>query len=1085
MSQLTIYKASAGSGKTYKLTEEYLHLLFRNPLNYRRILAVTFTNKATAEMKGRILKELYNLAKGINSGYVSSLKKTFKLSESEISIKAQQILSSILHDFSKFSVSTIDTFFQKVIRSFIREVGIQPGYTVELQQGEILSKVVDELMVEIDSNAQLREWLIEFASSNIEEGSKWDFKSDILKLAQEIFKEEYKAFDKELIEKMSDKTFLKNYLDELHQIKTSFENTLQALGKEGLRIIKNNGLTIEDFSYGKTGVPAYFVKISEKTSFEPGIRAVNGTESIDPWIKKGSPKKQQIENALHNGLFEQLINAVTYYNENCKNYYTAKSIIKYFYTLGILIDIAVKLRSYCEEQGIFLLSDSSKLLKLIIDENETPFIYEKTGNIYKYFMIDEFQDTSHIQWHNFKPLIENSLSEGNSNLLVGDVKQSIYRWRNSDWKILAEDVANDLSHFTINSNSLKTNWRSHKNIIDYNNAIFFIGSHILQQKFNEFEQDSPGEDKKIVNAYIDIVQESPENKNNIGGFVQHSFIPKNDETEHWKEDVKKRIPKILEDLQDKGYHLNDIAVLVRKGSEGQEIADTLIEYKKSLAENSPYRFDFISNDSLYLSNSSVVPLIIAALNFLLKENDDINTTFLIWAYQNIILKNQNKTEAHELFKKYTPNENSTRIQKFLPTAFVESIELLKQLPLFELTEQIIKLLDLQNLTHDIPYLLAFQDLVLNFSKSKSSDIHSFIEWWNEKGNQQTLKTPESQDAIRIITIHKSKGLEFKAVIVPFCNWEIDHKSQPATILWCEPKTEPFNRLKLIPVKYEKELTKTIFAPDYFNEKMHAYVDNLNLLYVAFTRAEQALFTFSPVNQKTESLKTVGDLLQSVYTNTTNFTENIENELIDLKNHYESSKNEFILGELNYYGTKTQENKKEITINTYQTFDIANKIRIKLHDNSFFTGKENAAFARVNHGKLMHELFENINSIEDIPVLIERMVFEGKLTNSEKENFNSRINDLLSNDKVKDWFSSDWKVKTEAEIILKNGRTIRPDRVLIGKDKIVVIDFKFGEQEEKKHDEQVKKYMQVIEEIENKPAEGYLWYVDLNMVHQVN
>jgi len=250
MSQLTIYKASAGSGKTYKLTEEYLLLLFRNPLNYRRILAVTFTNKATAEMKSRILKELYNLSIGENSGYFSFLKKTFSISDNEVKNKAQQILSLILHDFSKFSISTIDTFFQKIIRSFTREVGIQPGYTVELEQGEVLNKVIDELMLDIDSNSQLREWLIDFASSNIEEGSKWDFKSDILKLAQEIFKEEYKAFDKELIQKMSDKTFLKSYLNELQEIKAKFENTLKDYGKEGLQIIKKMALQLKISALG-------------------------------------------------------------------------------------------------------------------------------------------------------------------------------------------------------------------------------------------------------------------------------------------------------------------------------------------------------------------------------------------------------------------------------------------------------------------------------------------------------------------------------------------------------------------------------------------------------------------------------------------------------------------------------------------------------------------------------------------------------------------------------------------------------------------------------------------------------------------
>ncbi|OFX27282.1 MAG: hypothetical protein A2041_12380 [Bacteroidetes bacterium GWA2_31_9b] len=1083
MSQLTIYKASAGSGKTYKLTEEYLLLLFQNPLNYRRILAVTFTNKATAEMKSRILKELYNLSIGEKSGYLSFLKKTFSISDSEVQTKAQHILSLILHDFSKFSVSTIDTFFQKIIRSFTREVGIQPGYTVELDHSEILNKVVDELLLDLDTNTGLRDWLVNFASTNIEEGSRWDFKSDILKLAQEIFKEEYKAFDQELISKMSDKVFLTNYLNELQEIKAKFENTLVNFGKQGLQIIEKNGLTVEDFSYGKSGVPGYFIKISEKIDFEPGTRTLSGTESIDPWIKKGSPKKDIIENALHTGLFEQLLNAVNFYNENCIDYYTAVNILRYIHTLGILTDIASKLRSYCEEQGIFLISDAAKLLQRIIDDNDSPFIYEKTGSIYKHFMIDEFQDTSHIQWYNFKPLIGNSLSEGNSNLIVGDVKQSIYRWRNGDWKILAEEVNTDFNQFAMQSKSLKTNWRSRKNIISYNNSLFWYSAQILQEKFNVAAGNQVGEfENKITNAYSDISQLNPENTNNEGGFIHHSFIKKGDDGEDWKEEVKLRIPKLIENLQDKGFQLNDIAILVRKGDEGQEIANTLIQHKQSLPETSPYRFDFISNDSLYLKNSIVVPFILSVLHFLLDNRDDINNAYLIWAYQkNVLQKNINEHEAHAYLKNHTSNDKETRFQKYLPSEFLNSVDTLKQLPLFELTDRIIRLFNLQDLKQDIPYLQAFQDVVLTFSRNKSADMHSFIEWWNEKGVKQTLNISENQDAIRIITIHKSKGLEFKVVIIPFCNWEIDHKPFQTNILWCKPSTAPFNKLELLPIKYSKEVEKTIFKKDYFNEKVHAFVDNLNLMYVAFTRAEQALFSFSPVKEKFTTLTSIGDLLQFVYLNSANYKSTENKESVDFIDFYDKENAELKIGKLNYFSEKSKEMPEDILLEEYQSFDIINKLRIKLHDNSFFTGKESSAFTRVNHGKIMHEIFEHISTEQDIPKAIDKLIFEGKLSPNEKEEISAKINEFFKNEQVKSWYSNEWEVKAEAEIILTGGRITRPDRVLISNEKIVVIDYKFGEKEEEKHHKQVQSYMEILKKMENKTIEGYLWYVDLGII----
>ncbi|HAN19417.1 MAG: hypothetical protein A2X13_01965 [Bacteroidetes bacterium GWC2_33_15] len=1081
MSQLTIYKASAGSGKTYKLTEEYILLLFKSAFNYRRILAVTFTNKATAEMKSRILNELYKLSTGEKSGYLQSIKNEFNLTENEIRVKSRQILSSILHDFSKFSINTIDTFFQKIIRSFTREVGIQPGYTVELDHNEVLNKVVDELLLDLESNKELREWLVNFALTNIEEGSKWDFKNDILKLAQEIFKEEYKSFDQALIKKMNDKAFLKDYLNKLQEIKAKFENTLKAFGKQGLQIIEKNGLTIEDFSYGKSGVAGYFINISEKNDFEPRTRAISGTESIDPWIKKDSPKKEIIENALHNGLFELLLDAIHFYNENHVDYYTSLNILRFIHTLGILTDIANKLRSYCEEQGIFLISDAGRLLQIIIDTNDSPFIYEKTGSIYKHFMIDEFQDTSRIQWNNFKPLIGNSLAEGNNNLLVGDVKQSIYRWRNSDWKILSENVNNDFSQFTPDLQSLKINWRSKKKIIAYNNAAFWYSSTILQNHFNEqLPKSNPGFENKIVNAYSDIIQQNPEGMDNDGGYVHHTFF-KDSEFKEWKTEVKNRVPKLIENLQDKGFRLNDIAVLVRRGSEGQEIADTLIQYKNSLTETTKYRFDFISNDSLFLVNSTVIPFILSVLNFLLDPGDDINTAYLAWNYQKNIINTEPVKKDSQAFPESFLHEKDNQLQKSLPSVFLNSLDLLKQLPLFELTDQIIKIFNLNQLKQDIPYLQAFQDIVLNFSRNKSADIHTFIEWWNEKGFNETLNISENQDAIRIITIHKSKGLEFKAVIIPFCNWEIDHKPSQVNILWCKPEKEPFNKLELIPVKYKSELTKTIFSDAYFNEKLHAYVDNLNLLYVAFTRAEQALFTFSQVKEKSKSPSTVGELLHFVYQNTESFPKPANNELINFTESFDKEKSILEFGELEYFSEKPKDLPEEIMMNDYPFFEIQNKLRLKLHDNYFFTGKENTPFKRVSHGKIMHEIFENINTEKDIPDAIEKMTFEGKISGNEKNDISEKINQTFKNEQIKSWFSDKWLVKPEREILLKNGKIARPDRVLIGKEKIIVIDYKFGEQEEEKHYKQVRTYMDIIKEMHNKPVEGYLWYVDLGII----
>ncbi len=1080
MSQLTIYKASAGSGKTFRLTKEFLHLIFKYPNNYRRILAVTFTNKATSEMKSRILSELNTLSKGLESKYKEDLKNHYQLTDSEVQAKAQKILTLLLHDFSKFSVSTIDKFFQKIIRSFTREVGIQPGYSIELNQDEILTKVIDELLIDLDSNPELKDWLSELANDKIEQGSKWDFKDDIQKLAKEIFKEEFKTFDKQLIQKMSDKSFLNSYIKRLQEIKASFENTMESIAVKALDQIRENELSTDDFKWGKSSVPNYFNKVLNK-DYELKTRTINGTEDYKEWFTEKSDKKEIIEQTLDNGLFYSLNEIVDYYQTNKTHYYSSIEILKYIHTLGILTDISRKLREYCEEQNMFLISDAAKLIQIIIDNNDSPFIYEKTGNIYRHFMIDEFQDTSKIQWHNFRPLISNSLAHGSKNLVVGDVKQSIYRWRNSDWEILSEEIENDFKQYEPDAQTLNINWRSRKNIIDYNNAVFNYSAHILQNDFNgeheELNQKENPFKSKIIDAYHDVFQNIPSGNGKVGGYVNHTFLNEND-FDSWKDEVKKRVPAIIENLQDKGYDLKDIAILVRSGREGQEIANTLIEYKNQNASN--YKFDFISNDSLYLANSSLVKFILALLEFILNPDDEINLSFI--AYENhIYLKSNNSEEIdlHAILKTSSSEEKEERLQEIFPNEFIESLDQIKQLPIYELIDRLIRIFKLNDQTKELPYLKAFLDIVLDFSKKSTSDIHSFVNWWNEDGIKKTLSISENQDAIRIITIHSSKGLEFKNVIIPFCNWEIDHKPSQTNILWCKTEEEPFKQLDLIPVKYSKKLSETIFQNDYLKEKFHAYVDNLNLLYVAFTRAEQNLFNFSPKKEKSNGIKNVGELLYFAYDNYKNYS--VNEPLICFEENWKKEDNIFELGELKEANHIKEKLPDEFKLSKFESFDIKNKLRLKLHDNSFFTGRENAPFEKVNHGKILHEVFENIKIEADAPSAIDKMIFEGKISPEEKPDLLAKLHKIFENDQISNWFCDEWTVKTEAEIILTNGKTARPDRVISNDKKTIVIDYKFGEIEEEKHQQQVKGYMDLLKQMENKEVEGYLWYVDLGKV----
>ena len=991
MSQLNIYRASAGSGKTFKLIENYLKLLFKNPSNYKHILAVTFTNKAADEMKSRIIKEINNLAKGRESNYINILSREFNLKPQDLKEKAQNILNNILHDYSRFSVGTIDSFFQRVIHSFTKEIGLQAGFNIELDDTQVLSEVIDRLLIDIDNTPDksgLKNWLIRFAETKIEEGKSWNLKNDINNLGKEIFKEEYKSFDKALIQKIENKEFLNNYFKSLNKVKYDFENTLKKIGDKAIEIISNHYLSLTDFSYKETGVAGYFYKISEKKNFIPGKRVIDAHNEMEKWYSKSTASdiKTNIENAYNDGLNELLVQALDYYNTNCYVYNTVAQISAFFYTLGILTDISKKILDYTDEKNIFLISDAAILLQEIIGDNDAPFIYEKLGNIYKHFMIDEFQDTSRLQWSNFKPLINNSLSENNTSLVVGDVKQSIYRWRNSDWKLLSEQVVKDVQNFGANSIALNTNWRSKKNIVDFNNTIFQYAARSLQEQFNQYQPllNPPQRGglfhpflqvdneiladlkTKLTKAYQDLEQHLPEKNSHssTNGYVNISFI-ENTEDENlpaealaqagWKDIVKQKLPKLIEDLQDNNYQLKDIAIIVREKNEGKEIADALLAYKNSDKAQDAYKYDVISNESLFIENSPVVCFILFVLKYFNNPSDTINNASLIHQYKRYINRTSScspTANAEMSVANAKDNSNEELFKKHFPGSFINGIERLKQLPLFELVEQLSNIFSLNSITEDVPYLLAFQDIVLKFTQNETGDICSFLEWWEKNAKNQAINFSEQQDAIRIITIHKAKGLEFKAVIIPFCNWLIDHNPHHTNILWCKPDVEPFNKLELIPVKYTSKLSETIFYEEYFTEKLHAYVDNLNLLYVAFTRAKDVLYTFSPlkadvVSSQVETpdstlkdnrkITNVSELLYRLvpHLNLSAGSEGgiFNNRVGGLDNYWNEKLQCFEMGKLSkIYPVKSVEQFKanEIKLKNYPSFPIKERIKIKVN-----------------------------------------------------------------------------------------------------------------------------------------------------------
>lgn len=1056
---LIIYRASAGSGKTHRLTAEYLRLLFTHPFAYRHILAVTFTNKATDEMKVRIITELHKLASGKDSDHLTGLMNEKGESEAKIREKALKTLVYILHDYSAFSVSTIDRFFQQTMRAFTREIGISGGYSVELDQNRVLREAIDSLLSDLNASKgkQLLEWLIRFSEEKIENGDTWNIKKDIQNLSEEIFKESYKVFSDEIQKDIADKTILSDYKNMLLSIIRSFEKQSKDVAQKALNIIERYGLSIEDFK-GKSRSPfSAFIKLAQGEINSPNSSFINLAGNIDNWINSKNTSENishKIEEAYANGLNECVEQVIELYN-NTKVYQTAYEINRYYFALGILGDVDKKIREYTAENNIMLISDTTELLHKIIKGTDTPFIYEKVGTYINHYMIDEFQDTSGMQWDNFRPLISDSLAHGNRNLIVGDVKQSIYRWRNSDWKLLEEQLDYDFSLESIIHRSLDTNWRSSKNIVNFNNAVFEVGASILQNEFNESIDESSDNktielNKKIENAYSRIKQNIAPNKSDEEGHVRVQFI---DTTENpdWQTYVLEQIPHSIEELQDKGYQLKDIAILVRTKREGADIANKLLTYK-SCNPDSKYRYDIISDEALYISNSKSIKLVVSLLRYLQNPSDQSLQTLAI----------------HEYYKTKEQLDTSKTIQKYFsiinnfPDEITAEFTRIRELPLYEMAESIFNLFhDAMDENENI-YIQSFLDMILDFTTRSSADLDAFLQWWDESGTSKTIFTPDEQDAIRIMTIHKSKGLGFEAVILPFCNWDIDHKLP--TILWCEPKIKPFNDLRLVPVKYSQKLKNTIFEYEYLNEKMHVFVDNLNVMYVAFTRAKKELIAFAPKPVR-EKITNTSSLLWQCINGFENYDE--ENDLFETGKDYRNKKT-----------TKYTRN-NEIKINSLVSIPYDSRLKLRLNNKYYFSES-----GKREYGTLMHEIISKVQSLDKLEDVVDGYFIEGYLTAEEKAESIKQITRFLTNETVKEWYSEKYRVLNEVEILQFKGSFIRPDRVMIKEDEVIVIDYKFGEKEDKKYIRQVKYYMNQIAKMGYTNLKGYICYVTLDKIIEV-
>ncbi|MCL4484109.1 MAG: UvrD-helicase domain-containing protein [Bacteroidetes bacterium] len=1126
---LNIFKASAGSGKTFRLVGEYLKMLFARPMSYKNILAVTFTNKATAEMKERILSELANLSKGDKSKYLEFLQEYG--SEPIIRQKATRILKLILHDYSRFSVMTIDSFFQKVIRSFAREIRLNASFKTEIDNRQALEDAVDLLFQEIDSNELLMGWMVQFLEENLEEGRSWDFKKELLKYGKEVEKEAFKVHGDEFLEMLAGKEQLTSYVSGMKKVLLDAEIRLKKMGQEGLDLIAHAGMSYDQLKNGKSSFANHFNKLVNGKFEPPTQTTLDARDNLESWSKKtDSPQvKAQIENLYRLGLNRNLVESIDALLEEIPRINSAQAIIKNIYPFGLLGNIALKIKEVLKENNTVLLSDSGQLIGKIIEGNDTPFIYEKVGTIYHHFMLDEFQDTSRQQWTNFRPLIENALASGNSSLVVGDVKQSIYRWRNGDWNLLANQLASDLAHQTVSTHTLDTNWRSQKNIVDFNNRLFWSASGYLNNWFESETKDQALAELNgvIAQAYADQYEKSsltgkPE------GYVKISFV--DTENSRNKNDFREKALALLveqiETVQQSGVKAEEITILVRENAEAERVAKALWGRKKTDAQPG-CSYDVITSDTLKIGTSPVVRFVVNFFRIFAGKDPRMIRAEILYGYYRILQPlmgadgKEQPIELHDLFDAGSPLPEL--FEKWLDTESRSEFHTgLLALPLYELAVTIADHFRLGTITGEKVYLQAFLDMVLEYGREASGGIAGFLEWWEASGSNKTLNLPTVRNFIRISSIHQSKGLEYHTVFVPFCNWEIALNSHKVPYIWLVPESEPFNQLKMVLLKCDSSLKNSIFSQDYYREMLFSIMDNLNLLYVAMTRAINNLLVIMPYKEGIKQVGTVAELMQDLLESP------VLLDSIDQEKYLDFGKNWDPVNKIYELGSLMSSPSPRLPLSLSLPLPVSpsprplvpssprplvppspclplspspppsfspqndplilnsnsNRLEIRLHSKDYFQLTGNLRTERINKGTMMHQLFEKIRTRVDVGPAVHNMVTAGQLTSPEGKELFEKIDALLQVAPFSEWFGGRWRVLNERDILRPGETKHRPDRVLLKDNSAVVIDYKTGEKSDKDI-RQMKGYLGDLQKMGYHSCEGNIWYLQKNEVVKVD
>jgi len=1043
----SIYDASAGSGKTYALVKEYLKIILVAKKNdaYRNILAITFTNKAVHEMKTRIVGNLLEFAKDNPNQKAVDLMKVLsdeiELSISEIQTKSKQIIKHIIHNYAAFDISTIDKFTHKVIRAFAHDLNLPITFEVTLDTENLLTEAVDAIIAQAGEDDVLTNLLIDFTMQKTDEDKSWDISREILDTGRLLLNEN----NREEITHFQDKS-----ITEFIEIKNKVAQACKVIDKENAEIAKSllalidqKGIDIKSFSAGH--FPNHLNNIALE-KFNPNNKTYHEFEDIK--IIKAAKDKLEIE-----AIIPELLSVLdTIYKKfEKREFYNA--FLKNITPLSLLNTVSNELAKIQKEQNVLSIAEFNAIIYNEIQNQPAPFIYERLGERYRHFFIDEFQDTSEMQWQNLIPLIDNATSseiegEKGTLMIVGDPKQSIYRWRGGKAEQFIElsKGKNPFNNPDKQLFTLGTNYRSYSQVIDFNNKLFYY----LSTQFNNLD-------------YKDLYENNSwqEENNKKGGYVNLSFIPKLENSSD-DEDALDKIElylqatlKTIEKVKNEGFEYQEMVILTRKRAQGTAVANYLIE------NNIP----IISSETLMIQNSTEVQLIINVLKYLNNSADiEAKASFLLYIANQV----QSGLPVHDFITQGKEKANEKEFELWLTQFDISlSFQDIRKKSLYEAVEIIVS--KFLSPTHGgNAYVQYFIDIVLERDVRNQAGIADFLNYWNKNKDKFSIPSPEGKNAIRIMTIHKSKGLEFPVVIMPFA--DEDYARKPKDKLWLDAEKETFGLPKVLidnssSVENFGEEAATVFQ----EKKQEELLDNINVLYVALTRAEEQLYVISQYLEPNKEG-------QYPYNTASFFIEYLVAIQV-----YNPSILEYEFGNKAKLSEVVSVTDETNTIPTISHVLDPKNIKIAQREALMWGTHQQEA---IEYGNIIHEILSSIKSASDIDLAILNAIENGLITMNQKEIVLKSIQEIVNNKELESYFLQGNEILNEQAIIQKEGKTVKPDRMVLTKNKeVYLLDYKTGSHNHK-HQLQLENYQNAIEKMGLKVTKKALVYIgqEINVVN---